>query len=58
MDVFDLNAEVMVGDDPELSGDDAQKMANTQGQDQDDDPETSETEKSRIWKLLGMSPHD
>ena len=58
MDVFDLNAEVMVGDDPELSGDDAQEMANTQGQDQDDDPETSETEKSRIWKLLGMSPHD
>lgn len=58
MDVFDLQTEVTVGDDPELSTDAAQKSANTQDQDQDDDPETSEAEKARIWAMLGMNPND
>jgi hypothetical protein len=58
MTVFDLDSEVFVGDEQETSIDVAQEEANTQDQDQDDDPETSEAEKARIWRLLGMSPHE
>ena len=56
MNVFDLDSEVFVGDDEEPTIDAAQEESDTQSENQDDDPEASDAEKARIWKLIGMNP--
>jgi hypothetical protein len=58
LNVFDLNSEVFIGEESEPSIEDAQADASTLDEDQDDDPETSSTEKARVWRLLDMNPLD
>lgn len=53
-----LDIETFVGDQRDPDIDHAQEMANTQDEDQDDDPETSEEEKARNWELSGLTPED
>jgi hypothetical protein len=53
-----LGDESLVGEQPDPDIDEAQKLAGTQEEDQDDDPNTSEAEKARNWKLSGLSPED
>ena len=58
MKIPGIDAEVFVGDQPDPDVDEAQTHANTQHEDQDEDPETSAEEKTRIWKLLGFTTED
>jgi hypothetical protein len=58
MKILNTESEVFVGNQPDPSIDEAQAIASTQHEDQNDDPETTPEEKARIWKLLGMDPNE
>jgi hypothetical protein len=53
-----FDVETMIGTERDPDPDHAQELANTQGENQDDDPETSPEEKARNWRLSGLTPED
>jgi hypothetical protein len=60
MQVFDLDAEVFYGstDWKPPTIEEAQELAGTQGEDQNEDPYTSPEELARITRILGFDPDE
>lgn len=60
MQVFDLDAEVFYGstDWKPPTIEEAQEIARTQGEDQNEDPYTSPEELARITRILGFDPDE
>lgn len=56
MRVFGTETEYFLGEREDMSIDEAQELASTKEEDQDEDPKTSEEEIAAIYAMTGMDP--
>lgn len=56
MKVFGTDNEYFLGVREDMDIDEAQKLASTKDEDQDEDPETSQAEIDAIYEMTGMDP--
>lgn len=56
MKVFGTDNEYFLGDREDMDIDEAQELASTKDEDQDEDPETSKEEVAAIYAMTGMDP--
>lgn len=56
MKVFGTDNEYFLGDREDMDIEEAQRLASTKDEDQDEDPETSRAEIDAIYAMTGMDP--